>query len=99
MSSTATLSIRPATAADDPVLRRLSSLDSARAVERPALLAEVDGTPVAAVSLRDGRVVADPFTPTAGVVAVLRDRVKGGHGARRRPRRPLGRLPRVRPAF
>ena len=98
MTSTATLSIRPATAADDAVLRRLSALDSVRAVERPALLALVDGTPVAAVSLRDGRVVADPFTPTAGVVRALRDRAQG-HAAPRRRRRPAARLPRLRPAF
>jgi hypothetical protein len=72
MTSTATLSIRTATDADDAVLARLSALDSARSIRRPALVALVDGRPVAATSLADGRTVADPFTPTADVVRVLR---------------------------
>jgi hypothetical protein len=72
MTSTATLSIRTATDADDAALARLAALDSARTIRRPALVALVDGTPVAARSLADGRTVADPFTPTADVVRVLR---------------------------
>jgi hypothetical protein len=98
MTSTSTLSIRTATAADDAVLRDLSALDSARPLQRPALLALVDGTPVAAASLRDGRVVADPFSPTDDVVRMLRAPV---HRPRppRRSGRPFGRLPRLRPAF
>jgi hypothetical protein len=72
MTSTSTLSIRTATDADDAVLARLSALDSARSIRRPALVALVDGRPVAATSLADGRTVADPFTPTADVVRVLR---------------------------
>jgi hypothetical protein len=72
MTNSSTISLRPATADDDAELRRLSQLDSARALPRPAVLAIVDGDAVAAVSLRDGRVVADPFTPTAEVVELLR---------------------------
>jgi hypothetical protein len=98
MTSTSTLSIRTATTADDAVLRDLSALDSARRLQRPALLALVDGTPVAAASLRDGRVVADPFSPTEDVVRVLRARGTS-RPARRRGRRPFGRLPRLRPAL
>jgi hypothetical protein len=98
MTSTSTLSIRTATAADDGVLRDLSALDSARPVQLPALLALVDGTPVAATSLRDGRVVADPFSPTDDVVRMLRARVRPPRPPRR-SRRPFGRLPRLRPAF
>jgi hypothetical protein len=98
MTSTSTLSIRTATAADDAVLRDLSALDSARPLQRPALLALVDGTPVAAASLRDGRVVADPFSPTDDVVRMLRARVYRPR-LPRRSGRPFGRLPRLRPAF
>ena len=36
------------------------------------LLAEVDGEPVAALDLRDGGVIADPFTRTAELVDLLR---------------------------
>jgi hypothetical protein len=98
MTSTSTLSIRTATSADDTVLRNLAALDSARPVQRPALIAAVDGTPVAAASLRDGRVVADPFVPTADVVRVLRARI-AAHGAARRVRRPIARIPRLRAAI
>jgi hypothetical protein len=98
MTFTGTLSIRTATAADDGVLRHLSALDSARTVQRPALLAVIDGTAVAAASLRDGRVVADPFSPTEDVVRMLRARGTS-RPARRRARRPFGRLPRLRPAI
>jgi hypothetical protein len=38
----------------------------------PVLLAEVDGRPRAALSVRDGSVIADPFAPTADVVEMLR---------------------------
>jgi hypothetical protein len=69
-----TVALRPATPADEPVLHRLSVLDSAPDVERPALIAVVDDEPVAAISLADHRVVADPFAPTADVVALLRAR-------------------------
>jgi hypothetical protein len=67
------ISIRPATAGDGRTLMRLAALDSARALPfGPALIAEIDGEPKAALSLRDDRVVADPFTRTAGVVELLR---------------------------
>jgi hypothetical protein len=67
------------------------------------LVAEVDGTPVAAISLVDGHVVADPFERTADVVELLRLRAAqlDGHGslpaaARRRGRVRLPVLSRVR---
>src|SRR5215211_3470069 len=73
-TSTPTILLRPATADDDAELRRLSQLDSAAVLRRPAVLAEVDGMPIAALSLDEGRVVADPFRPTAGAVELLRAR-------------------------
>ena len=40
------------------------------------LLGELMQRPVAALSLRDGRVIADPFTPTADVVELMRMRAR-----------------------
>lgn len=58
--------------ADQSALRRLAALDSTRPIEGPALVAEVEGRPVAAIGIEDGRVVADPFERTADVVELLR---------------------------
>jgi hypothetical protein len=66
--------IRPAVAADADVLRRLAALDSARPLNGSALLAEQRGSVVSAVSLSDGRAIADPFVATADTVALLRVR-------------------------
>lgn len=55
---------------------RLAALDSARPLEGEVLLAYVDDDPVAAISLADGRVVADPFRRTAHVVELLRMRAE-----------------------
>jgi hypothetical protein len=59
---------------DEAALARLAALDSARAPARPVLLAEREGVLLAAISLADGFVVADPFTPTAALVELLRMR-------------------------
>ena len=75
MTASTIIAFRPATADDDRVLRDLSELDSHRPLSRPAVLAVVDGAPVAAVSLSSGEIVADPFTRTEDVVALLRHRV------------------------
>jgi hypothetical protein len=63
--------IRPATVADESVLERLAALDGQRPLEGRALIGEIDGKPAAAVSMADGRVVADPFQPTAQLIPVL----------------------------
>ena len=72
MTSSSTLEIRPALPGEERVLRDLSELDTTPPLQRPALLAIVDQQPVAALSLSDGRVAADPFTRTEDVVALLR---------------------------
>jgi hypothetical protein len=64
--------IRAATASDGPVLTRLAALDSAPVPFGPVLLAEVDGEPRAALALRDGAVIADPFARTAELVQLLK---------------------------
>jgi hypothetical protein len=69
-----TLVIRVATPFDEAELRHLAALDSARPLAGPVLVAQSDGRIDAALSLEDGRAIADPFRPTAGLVDVLRAR-------------------------
>lgn len=67
------ITIRPAYADDSVALLRLAELDSAPAPPpAPLLLAELDGVLRAALSRSDGRAIADPFVPTASLVALLR---------------------------
>ena len=67
--------IRQATDADATGLRQLAQLDSQRPFAGPALIAESGGTAIAAISLFDERVVADPFERTAVVAQLLRMRL------------------------
>jgi hypothetical protein len=70
-----TYTIRLATAADDAALRRLAAIDSqASLTTGRVLVGELDGKPEAAVSLVDGRVVANPLLPTAQLRVHLRIR-------------------------
>jgi hypothetical protein len=66
------LTIRVAAPGDAAILRRLGALDSAWPLRGHVLLAESDGTPLAAISLQTGRVTADPFQRTAAAVHLLR---------------------------
>jgi hypothetical protein len=70
--TTPTISIRAATHGDGPTLARLAALDSASVPFGPVLLAESDGRPVAALDIRSGDVIGDPFTRTAELVDLLR---------------------------
>jgi hypothetical protein len=63
--------IRQGTIDDEKVLERLAALDGQRPLSGTALIGEIDGVPAAAVSLVDGRVVADPFKRTAQLVPLL----------------------------
>ena len=67
-----TISIRAATTGDGPALARLAALDSAPVPFGPVLLAEVDGRPLAALNVNDGRVIGDPFARTTELVELLR---------------------------
>jgi hypothetical protein len=88
--------LRLATDVDAPTVRRLAALDDAPRLSGPVLLALVDGEPVAALSLDDGRVVANPFRFTAGAVALLRLRAQHLVApAPRRDRRPTLLRPRA----
>jgi hypothetical protein len=61
---------------DGTALRRLAGRDSAMPLDGTVLLAEVAGEPRAAIALETGRVIADPFAPTAELVDLLRARAK-----------------------
>ena len=67
--------IRQSTESDLGTLRQLAELDGQRPFAGPALIAESDGVAVAAISVFDERVVADPFERTAVVTQLLRMRV------------------------
>lgn len=75
------VAIRPATDDDTPILLRLAALDSSVVPAGELLIGLVDGEPVAAVSVTTGRAIADPFHPTADVVALLRLRAERLRGA------------------
>jgi hypothetical protein len=65
------LVIRSAAADDRGPLRNLALLDSTTLADGPMLVAEQDGMLVAAVPLRGGRAIADPFVPSANIVSLL----------------------------
>jgi hypothetical protein len=73
--------------ADIDALADLAALDSTRPLTGRTVVAEMDGRVVAAVSLHDGRVVADPFVPTADLVEMLRVHASGGRSGNARARR------------
>jgi hypothetical protein len=81
----AVVTIRPARLTDTGALLSLAALDSARPLTGERAVAEVDGHIVAAMSLRDGRTIADPFAPSAGAVEMLRVRTALPARRRRRP--------------
>ncbi len=66
------ITLRYGGSADAAALRRLAALDSAPAPAGKTLVAERDGTMIAAVSVDGRTAIADPFLPTAAVVKLLR---------------------------
>jgi hypothetical protein len=77
--------IRFAAGDDAAALRRLAELDSRPALAGHVLIAEDDGVPVAALSLDDGRTVADPFHHTRLPLILLRIRAGAVIAHRRTP--------------
>lgn len=74
--------LRFAGPADDQAIEDLAGLDSASVPAAPVLLAEAGGKLRAALSLRDGAMIADPFQRTLGTQQLLRARaaqLRGGH--------------------
>jgi hypothetical protein len=98
----AALVIRGASPDDAAALERLAALDSRRPLRGSVLLAERDGQILAALGTADGRTVADPFAPTADLIALLRLRAAdtADRGGRRQELlRRVGANTRRRPAF
>jgi hypothetical protein len=88
------VSLRIANGADAQAARDLAALDDAPVLDGEVLLALIDGEAVAALSLHDGRVVANPFVRTAAAVTLLRLRAKQFAGKGRRRGRPFVTRPR-----
>ncbi|MGH2716799.1 MAG: hypothetical protein ACRDM7_23515 [Thermoleophilaceae bacterium] len=65
------ITVRHAVAGDRSDLERLAALDSGTPPRGPALVAEADSRMLAALPLGSGRPLADPFEPTAAIVALL----------------------------
>jgi hypothetical protein len=65
------ITVRRAVASDRTELDRIAALDSAKPLRGPALVAEADSRMLAALPLGSGRPIADPFEPTAEIVALL----------------------------
>src|SRR5215211_6476806 len=74
---------------DLPAVERLAQLDSRRPPQGALLGAEIEGRLLAATSLATGETVADPFSRSAELRALLELRASQ---LRRRARRPKGRL-------
>ncbi len=68
------LTLRTCGEADAAGLRRLAERDSASVPPGILLAADAGGELIAAISLGSGRVIADPFRPTADAVELLRRR-------------------------
>ena len=79
------LILRRSTAPDAGAIAHLVELEEAEPLVADSLVAELDGTVVAAGALADRRALADIFMPTAELVRMLRDRREQPIRARRRP--------------
>lgn len=80
--------IRVATAGDRPSLERLAQLGSAGAPAGATLIGLLGEHAIAALSLKDGTEIAEPFVANSDVLALLRLR------ARQLRRRPHNQTPR-----
>ncbi len=87
--------MRAARGSDGDALTRLAALDSKRAPRGELLVAEVDGAIEAAIQVDDGAVFANPFAPTAGLIALLE--LRAGRAKRQKARRGLAERLGLRP--
>jgi hypothetical protein len=81
------VALRQAEADDAPGLRMLAELDEAPKLAGEALIALIEGEVVAAISLDDGRVLANPFVASSDAVALLKLRAHQLRDRGARPRR------------
>ncbi len=88
-----TITIRRAGSRDRETLIRLAGRDSAILPDDDFLIADVAGEAWAAIGLRTGAAVADPFRPSGDVAELLRIRARdmAEHTAIHRPPSPLRR--------
>ena len=70
------VTIRLAGPGDRDALARLAALDCAHLPEGDLLVGLVDDEPWAALALDGGAAVADPFRPSAGILALLHERAR-----------------------
>jgi hypothetical protein len=91
-STDPTIALRLAHADEQGEISRLAGLHEAPEPSGDVLLGLVDETPVAALSLTDGRVVADPFARSGEVVELLR--LRADRLGAPRPRTARGRFAR-----
>jgi hypothetical protein len=83
-SASSAAEVRPAHPDEVGTLRRLAQVDDAPELAGEILVATIDADVVAALSLDDGRVVADPFVLTSDAVELLRRSATALTGRRRR---------------
>lgn len=85
----ARVSVRFASDADLDAIEWVAQRDTRRTPARPLLVAEIDGRILAARSLADGAVVADPFSRTGHLTEMLELRAAqlGGQARRAAGRR------------
>jgi hypothetical protein len=74
-----------ATDQDGDALRRLAQLDGARPLTGRILIGEIEGATAAALSLKTGRTIADPFLPTDRLRVHLRVRAAALQAVDREP--------------
>jgi hypothetical protein len=86
------ISIQLAAPADMSGVRRVAERDTRVVPPGDLLIGAVDGEVRAALSLTTGDIVADPFHPTADVVALLRTRARQRSGNRPGTRGRVGKL-------
>ncbi len=93
-STTPAAAVRFAHPDEAGTLRRIAELDDAAELAGEILVATIDADVVAALSLDDGRVVANPFVRTSDAVELLRGSATAltGHPRRRWRWRPALRL-------
>jgi hypothetical protein len=70
------VTVRRSAPGDGPAISRLARLESRRAARGPYVLAERGGEVFAAAPLSGDAPLADPFMPTADVVAMLELRAR-----------------------
>jgi hypothetical protein len=90
MNDAPAITLRCADPDEADALAFLAALERSSPPRPPTLVADLDGRLLAAISLADGAVVADPFEPTTALVELLRARARqlrsGSRPRRRRVR-------------